>query len=118
MPRTEEDALFEEEQSKLAGFLRGQPLTAEITDQDLAAWHKARVMLSAPELLQACEYALTLLRGLSTEEFSAGGDRPARDRLAVAICSAKDGDRAPESLVSRCAEDVKEAIRLNRASTL
>lgn len=37
------------------------------------------------ELLAVCVFTWELLINLSTEEFSKGGDRPARDKLGAAI---------------------------------
>jgi hypothetical protein len=114
MPRTEEDLFFEERQSKLATFLKGgRPTGEDPTDEDMRKWYEARTMLCAPDLLEACEYALTLISMLSTEDFSAGGDRPARTKLAEAIDKAKEGTRRAEeqTLERRCAEDIKGLSR-------
>ncbi len=120
MNRINEGAEFEERQSKLADFLRGRPCSADPTDEDMQAWYTARTMLRAPELLDACEYALTLIRSLSSEDFIAGGDKPARERLAEAVALAKEGTRKrdEEALLARCSADVREAIRNNRATVL
>jgi hypothetical protein len=114
MPRTKEDIKFEERQARLADFLRGGRFFDEPADE----WDMARTMLLAQELLDAGEYALTLICSLSTEDFAAGGDRPARDRLADVIAKAKGGVSIRDSVVARCAIDVREAIRLNQARTL
>jgi hypothetical protein len=85
---------------------------------DWEALREARLMLSARELLEACQYSLTLLGQLSSEQFSAGGDRPAREKLLKAIENANSGSGTFNSLVlmERCAEDVRRAILVNRSS--
>ena len=54
----------------------------------------ARLIAAAPDLLAACELALTLLEDLTTEEFSRGGDRPARVALQAALARAGDTGHA------------------------
>jgi hypothetical protein len=115
-PRTEEDERFEREQGRLATFLRGHTVfSGEISDEDMAVWREARVMLVARELLEACKYTFTLLSGLSTDDFAAGGDKPARDKLFSAITHAKGGCGFGD--FRKCEEDVKEAIRVNHTRT-
>jgi hypothetical protein len=115
----ETERQFERKQAKLAKFLRnrkpGVPEPEIPTDEDMAAWHMARVMLSASELLEACKYNATLLGGLSTEQFAAGGDRPAREKLLEAIVKATDGAFNSQALMERCAEDVRRAILVNQS---
>lgn len=41
----------------------------------------AALIAAAPDLLAACEYALTRLENISTDEFARGGDADIRDRL-------------------------------------
>jgi hypothetical protein len=84
----------------------------------MAAWHLARVMLCAPELLEACKYSVTLLGGLSTEQFSAGGDRPARERLLEAIVNATNGSFNSQVLREKIDDDVRRAILVNQSVVL
>ena len=42
----------------------------------------------APDLLAACEATLSLLDHMTTDAFSKGADKPARDRLRAAIAKA------------------------------
>jgi hypothetical protein len=118
MLRTEDALDFEERRGRLADFLRGRPCPDNPTDEDMQAWYTARMMLLAPEIVEAAEYALTLIRALTSEEFAAGGDKPARDRLADVIAQAKGEVSIPDSLVVQCAADIREAIRLNQALAL
>jgi hypothetical protein len=120
MPITQEDVIFEDRQAKLAAFLKGKPIEEEPSEEDFQNWNAARVMLRGPELLQACEYALTVISMISSEEFTAGGDKPARLMLEEAIAKAKDGiDREEQqSLETRCAQDIRHAVEYNRATVL
>lgn len=43
------------------------------------------LMAAAPELLEACRFALDTLDKITTEQFSQGADKPARAKLAQAI---------------------------------
>ena len=105
---------FELKQARLARFLLGRdPSRSEpdfMSDEYTAALRKARVMLCAEELLEAAEYSWTLLGGLSTPQFTASGDSPARDVLLNAITNAIDGGYDSNALRTRCAEDVRRAI--------
>jgi hypothetical protein len=110
MPRTEDDVVFETEQSKLAKFLLGS-IVSPSDDERLRAWNRAHVMLRAEELLDACEFALTTMQMISSEQFTGGGDAIARDRLAIAIQRAGQ----PFTSVKRereCRRGIEESIRL------
>src|SRR5437773_7452346 len=64
----EKERQFERKQLRLANFLQnrksGEPEPEIPTDQYMAGWRLARVMLCASELLEACKYSLTLLGNL------------------------------------------------------
>ena len=49
----------------------------------------ARLIAAAPDLLSACEFTLARLRDMTTEDFSKGGDKMAREELVKAIAKAK-----------------------------
>lgn len=49
----------------------------------------AALVAAAPELLEACKFALQILSDITTEDFSRGADRPARDALEAAIATAE-----------------------------
>jgi len=118
MREGEERYEFEKRQARLTDFLTGSRAPEGFSDPRwkprLRMWHQARAMLTAPELLEACQYALTLLGGLASEDFAAGGDRPAREKLLNAISLATDGQFDSQALAQRCAGDVREAIVVNR----
>jgi hypothetical protein len=121
MPRTQADVDFEEQQAKLARFLAGtgdKPLDLYTNEEHSAIWRRARVMLKAEKLLDACEFALTTLSGLSSEEFSAGGDRIARDRLVQAITEANEYGFDSQRRLRECREAVRSSIQINNATTL
>ena len=100
---------YEQRASELARFLAGGSQDRKVLSD---CFKKAWVMLFAEELLKASQYASTLLAGLSTDDFAAGGDKPARMRLYLAIQNA--GEWGPyiikASLEKVCAEDVRSAI--------
>src|ERR1017187_5034618 len=100
---------YEQRASELARFLAGGSQDRKVLSD---CFKKAWVMLFAEELLKASQYASTLLAGLSTDDFAAGGDKPARMRLYLAIQNA--GEWGPyiikASLEKVCAEDVRNAI--------
>jgi hypothetical protein len=114
----EERYEFEKRQARLTDFLTGAKAPEDCNDPRwkprLRMWHQARVMLTAPELLEACRYALTLLGGLASDDFAAGGDRPAREKLLHAISLATDGQFSSQALAHKCAADVREAIVVNQ----
>jgi len=49
----------------------------------------ARLIASAPLLLEAAEVARKMLLSMTSEDFSKGADRPARQALKAAIKAAK-----------------------------
>jgi hypothetical protein len=112
---------FEEEWSKLTDFLYGRRLRNDEVPDDrrMSAYHRALLMLSAAKLFDACEFALATLQGLSTEDFAAGGDAIARDRLAQALRDATYGSWfGTERRHQECRDAVTASIRRNRARTL
>jgi hypothetical protein len=121
MPRTQADVDFEKEQSKLATFLAGRPIKPNTVDDDeyMECWRRARFMLKAQELLDACEFALTTFGSLSSEEFAQGGDRIAREHLYTAIASAnKDEGFDSQRRSKECRDAVRRSIEINRANVL
>jgi hypothetical protein len=120
MPQFQSDADFEIEQAKLARFLAGNVRDLDIFSnaQHEACYRRARVMLKAGKLMEACEFALTTLSGLSSEEFVAGGDALAREMLLAAITEANEYGLDSQRLASACREGVRDSIRNNRANTL
>lgn len=100
------------------GEVIGDGWEPEPETPDLAAWREARLMLCARELLEACKYSLTLLGQISSEQFIAGGDRPAREQLLAAIEHASEGSFDSLALMERCGEDVRMAILVNRSKML
>ena len=49
----------------------------------------AHLIATAPELLEALEYALKVYEGITTDNFTNGYDKPARDKMRAAIAKAK-----------------------------
>lgn len=82
------------------------------------AWRRAKVMLSAEALLDACEFALTTLASLSSEDFSAGGDKQARHVLQNAFELATDSQFDPYKRFDECATAVRSSITENSANML
>ncbi|PWT99841.1 MAG: hypothetical protein C5B51_26380 [Terriglobia bacterium] len=113
MRDTESGTAFEQEHERLARFLVGtqQRLNIWTNDVHRQSWKKARTMLKPDQLLDACEFALTLIAHLSTDEFAAGGDRPARERLLRAIQSATDGTFDHYARQRECRHAVIESLR-------
>ena len=48
----------------------------------------ARLIAAAPELYDACSYALTQLEDMSTEQFRLGADKEIRSKLGKALAKA------------------------------
>ncbi len=48
----------------------------------------ARLIASSPDLLEACQFALYTLRGMTTEQFAVGADKMTRAILETAIAKA------------------------------
>ena len=80
-------AELEKQAADLSPFLSGRTPKDihDVTTFDSKCFKRAHVMLCAEDLLEAAKYALTLLQRLSTEDFAAGGDKPAREKLKAAI---------------------------------
>ena len=117
LPHEQQERQLQRRQIKLANFLSnggpGNP-EREIPSGDYAlALRRARVMLCADELLEASRYAITLLGMLSYEQFSAGGARPAQEKLLNAVMNATEGIFDSRSLFEKCADDVKRSILLS-----
>ena len=113
----EQERQLHRRQIKLANFLSnarpGNP-EPEIPSGDYTlALGRARVMLCAEELLEASQYAITLLGMLSYEQFSAGGARPAREKLLDTVMNATGTIFDSRSLFDKCADDVKRSILLS-----
>ena len=106
MSEQEEVPMFER-QTKLAAFLEENAISTE-------AWDQAGKMLHAAELFDACEYTLALLGGLSTDDFAAGGDAPARVRLWRAITNSGCRCRPTIELGQECAIDVRRTVAKNQ----
>ena len=48
------------------------------------------LIAAAPDLLQACKYALETLENITTADFELGKDKPAREKLQAAINKAME----------------------------
>jgi hypothetical protein len=120
MPRTQADVDFEEQQSKLATFLAGRRYRESdgIDDEYMAHYRRARIMLKAQELLEACEFALATLNSLSSDQFAQGGERIARDTLHEAIADANEEGFNSQRWSRECSEAIARSIQINRANTL
>ena len=101
--------------------LHGRPIKADTFDDNeyMACWRRARIMLKAQELFDACEFALTTFGGLTSEEFAQGGDRIAREHLYTAIASANEDEGFNSQRRSKeCRDAVRRSIEINRATVL
>jgi hypothetical protein len=68
----------------------GQYIIARFPSGDSERTANASLIAAAPDLLAACEFSLSELANMTTEEFSMGGDRHARECLVAAIARAKE----------------------------
>lgn len=112
----EERQDFEHRASELGAFLSGHKPTSveDVTELDSQCFRRATVMLCAEELLEAAKYALALYQGLSTDDFAAGGDRPARLKLQNAVANATEWVPYNSASVEKIVrQDVQQAILTN-----
>lgn len=65
----------------------------ELKNKGIGGPADARLIAAGPCMVEAIEFTLRLLDNLTTEDFSKGGDKPARDRLEAAYKMATGIDR-------------------------
>ena len=68
------------------------PAASSIHETFITDRANARLIAAAPELLEACEFALEELNDMTSMQFAHGADKEARQRLENAIAKAKGGD--------------------------
>src|SRR5437868_3901379 len=61
----------------------------DYSKDDDRALANARLIAAAPDLLEACRLTLQILENLTTEDYSRGGDKPARKALEAAVAKAE-----------------------------
>lgn len=99
---------MEQEKARLAAALRrGGAADGPVDAEEMAA-----CILSAKDLLAACEFALSTLDCLSTPEFAGAGDKLARKRLADAISQAHQiGFWVPGASLEGCRRGIEDSLR-------
>lgn len=86
----------------------------DVTALDSECFKRATIMLCAEDLLDAAQYAVTLLGRLTSEDFAAGGDRPAREKLQEAINNATEWVHLdPRRFEKTVDEEVRDAVLNN-----
>src|ERR1035441_10999778 len=112
MTNPNERAILEERASELGVFLAKGSDDPKVRGR---CFKEAWVMLFAMQLVDASAYALKLLEGLTTNEFAAGGDRPARERLREVLTEVGSWYAyETQGLETACHQDVRCAVANNQ----
>jgi hypothetical protein len=80
---------------------------------DQTDWNNTALIAAAPDLLAACIFALNSFENMTTEAFSQGADKPARDalRAAVNLISDTEGDNMSKKTVRDNISKTEEQAR-------